>query len=514
MGLRRVLGRGAERCPGGLQQTRAGRPRARSTVSVPAAACISVPSLVPARRAAASDAARDAARAARAGFIPHSLSTALSARPRSRRRRLSSSCLRLKNSSLPDVPPRARSSACQPQHPTPTPPARLPRSYIHQKPAGGVHEYLCNRLFALPDNAVEDILSQLCELAVRPPTPSASVQRALVGLAGRSTRTALKVRRRHVSTRVRRKGAGRGAPARGHFTASCAEDRLPLSTSFAGAQVYWLLRTISQDQRDAGKAVHSLLQACEEAALHVHSPVCGTLAPGDAPGAPERNRRAPRPADGRGGADAVSDDARMTRLSRQLGGDGEGVTHLVKASLASRPLPRPPLPPPTLRWRGACRRHDHMRLNPFELRARRTTSLSNAAVCVQASLDDLSSGGTGLLSRSPPRDPAPAPPASALSARRFRATLTFLDLVCTCSASLTPMPPPQRASALRRRLEDLNARLLDADLQSQVRARTRHCLVAEMRHVRAWAVGVPLGVVHPQTPPVMGDWVGNRRPPR
>jgi hypothetical protein len=66
--------------------------------------------------------------------------------------------------------------------------------YIHQKPVGGVHEYLCNRLFELTDGAVEAILSQLCELAVRAPQPSAFVQRALVGLSARSTRTALKVR--------------------------------------------------------------------------------------------------------------------------------------------------------------------------------------------------------------------------------------------------------------------------------------------------------------------------------
>ena len=69
-----------------------------------------------------------------------------------------------------------------------------PCSYIYQKPSGGVHEYLCNRLFELSDEAVERILSQLCELAVSGASPSASVQRTLVGLAGRSSRNALKVR--------------------------------------------------------------------------------------------------------------------------------------------------------------------------------------------------------------------------------------------------------------------------------------------------------------------------------
>jgi hypothetical protein len=65
--------------------------------------------------------------------------------------------------------------------------------YIHQKPCGGVHEYLCNRLVDLPDESVERILSQLCELAVNGNPPSTTLQRTLVGLAGRSLRNALKV---------------------------------------------------------------------------------------------------------------------------------------------------------------------------------------------------------------------------------------------------------------------------------------------------------------------------------
>jgi len=68
------------------------------------------------------------------------------------------------------------------------------RSYIHQKPSGGVHDYLCNRLFELPDEAVQRILSPLCELATHRDSSSQALDRALVGLCSRSLRTALMAR--------------------------------------------------------------------------------------------------------------------------------------------------------------------------------------------------------------------------------------------------------------------------------------------------------------------------------
>jgi hypothetical protein len=66
-------------------------------------------------------------------------------------------------------------------------------SYIHQKPGGGVHEYLCNKLVELPDMSIERILSQLCELASRGSNASGALQRALVVLSRRSLRLAVRV---------------------------------------------------------------------------------------------------------------------------------------------------------------------------------------------------------------------------------------------------------------------------------------------------------------------------------
>jgi hypothetical protein len=183
-------------------------------------------------------------------------------------------------------------------------------------------------------------------------------------------------------------------------------------------QIYWLLRTISEDQRGSNKAILSLLQSCEEAAMHVHLPVYGAQSQHALGSGAERLAQAATQPGGNAASTTAPPQARgqdrLSRLSMQLG-NGEGVTQLV-----------------------------------------------------QASMDDLSSGGTGVLSRSPPSDPAPAP-SGASSARRFRATAVFLDIVCACSTSLVPVPPPQRMSALRQRLEDINARLIDADLHAQVR---------------------------------------------
>jgi hypothetical protein len=119
-------------------------------------------------------------------------------------------------------------------------------------------------------------------------------------------------------------------------------------------QIYWLLRTISEDQRGSNKAILSLLQSCEEAAMHVHLPVYGAQSQHALGSGAERLAQAATQPGGNAASTTAPPQARgqdrLSRLSMQLG-NGEGVTQLV-----------------------------------------------------QASMDDLSSGGTGVLSRSPPSD--------------------------------------------------------------------------------------------------------------
>lgn len=68
----------------------------------------------------------------------------------------------------------------------------LALTYIYHK-SGGVHEYLCNKLFLLPDGTIDNILAQLCEVAVGPSCASSTVRSTLVNLSTRSTWLALKV---------------------------------------------------------------------------------------------------------------------------------------------------------------------------------------------------------------------------------------------------------------------------------------------------------------------------------
>ena len=65
-------------------------------------------------------------------------------------------------------------------------------TYLYKSTSSpGVTDYLCNRLYTLPEEQVEAYLSQLCQLIVsRPHSP---LERVLVDLCARSLRIAVKV---------------------------------------------------------------------------------------------------------------------------------------------------------------------------------------------------------------------------------------------------------------------------------------------------------------------------------
>lgn len=67
-------------------------------------------------------------------------------------------------------------------------------TYLYKSTSSpGVTDYLCNRLYTLPEEQVEAYLSQLCQLIVsRPHSP---LERVLVDLCARSLRIAVKVAR-------------------------------------------------------------------------------------------------------------------------------------------------------------------------------------------------------------------------------------------------------------------------------------------------------------------------------
>lgn len=63
--------------------------------------------------------------------------------------------------------------------------------YIYQNETGGVHDYLCNKLYELSEHKIELYLSQFCQLIVT--RPGSSLERVIVDLCSKSLRIAVKV---------------------------------------------------------------------------------------------------------------------------------------------------------------------------------------------------------------------------------------------------------------------------------------------------------------------------------
>ena len=72
--------------------------------------------------------------------------------------------------------------------------------YLYKSTSDGVQDYLCNRLYTLPEKGLERYLSQLCQLIIN--QPRSSLERVMVDLCARSLRIAVKV------DSARRAGAG------------------------------------------------------------------------------------------------------------------------------------------------------------------------------------------------------------------------------------------------------------------------------------------------------------------
>ena len=64
--------------------------------------------------------------------------------------------------------------------------------YLYKSTSQGVLDYLCNRLYTLPEKEVERYLSQLCQMVYQ--RPGSSLERVLVDLCAQSLRVAVKAR--------------------------------------------------------------------------------------------------------------------------------------------------------------------------------------------------------------------------------------------------------------------------------------------------------------------------------
>lgn len=65
------------------------------------------------------------------------------------------------------------------------------RRYLFKSNSQGVEDYLCNRIYGLPEEGIERYLSQLATLVVQ--RQSASLDKMLVDLCARALRIAVKV---------------------------------------------------------------------------------------------------------------------------------------------------------------------------------------------------------------------------------------------------------------------------------------------------------------------------------
>ncbi len=65
------------------------------------------------------------------------------------------------------------------------------RRYLYKSNSQGVQDYLCNRLYTLPEDGVEGYLLQLVYLVLQ--RPHTSLERVLIDLCARSLRIAAKV---------------------------------------------------------------------------------------------------------------------------------------------------------------------------------------------------------------------------------------------------------------------------------------------------------------------------------
>lgn len=71
------------------------------------------------------------------------------------------------------------------------PEALRPYRYLYKSNSPGVQDYLCNRLYALPEAGLEKYLSQLIQLIII--KPYGPLEKVVVDLCAKSLRIAVKV---------------------------------------------------------------------------------------------------------------------------------------------------------------------------------------------------------------------------------------------------------------------------------------------------------------------------------
>lgn len=266
-------------------------------------------------------------------------------------------------------------------------------TYLYKSNSPGVQDYLCNRLYGLPEAGVERYLSQICQLVIS--RPFGSLERVLAALCASSLRIAVKV--------------------------------------------YWLLSAIAQDQ-PKNKAVGELRDNCERAALE------GSWEPPFRdnkllPLSPPRSRLPISPSYG---------SSLMSRLSRENIVISPGGSRCTSPEAPTRPTSPDGLGGGMYTSYGMSQGLEG--LICASPSAVRRNSLAGMERQRSQGLD----GSQGRLQVSPEPEVMSPPSSPRLRHSTFGATLDFIEALCDASSGLTAFAAEDRQWALRRGLEEIN----------------------------------------------------------
>ncbi|GMH36264.1 hypothetical protein BSKO_04132 [Bryopsis sp. KO-2023] len=320
--------------------------------------------------------------------------------------------------------------------------AWLALTYIYQRDTSGVHDYLCNKLYELPERDIERYLSQFCQVIVA--KPGSSLERVVIDLCARSLRIAVKV--------------------------------------------FWLFRAICQDQ-PKNRHAHDMRDKCERAALNGYwelpfkNCALDPLSPRDEPpSTPIRTTGSPH-------SQTVSvDGSEGTPQSRNpASGDAMRSGDFMRYSMGGRSA-------------SLCSSHDvgqglegligaPVTPKAIDLHLDLGSGLDTAAsvdmsvetdssahfercrvlhaelgdgegvtALLEKSTRNAAQGGSGCVAAS--EDEPPPPPSSPrLRQTTFGATLDLIDALCNASSGLVHFPQEMRKKALCRALMDINAEI-------------------------------------------------------
>ncbi|KAK9837506.1 hypothetical protein WJX81_007387 [Elliptochloris bilobata] len=284
-------------------------------------------------------------------------------------------------------------------------------TYLYKSTSSpGVTDYLCNRLYTLPEEQVEVYLSQLCQLIIN--RPHSPLERVLVDLCARSLRIAVKV--------------------------------------------YWLLLAISQDNPKSKHAAE-MRDRCERAALEgfwdppFRDPKLVPISP----------PRAPR------WAVASPPLSPTSHIARQRLGSAGGARWGSPEPFVSpgRGVPdgsRPTSPDGSAQGSGGGTGGGsggaEARSASVDRRRRLRAELGDSegvTALLENSLRAVEGGGAACLHARESAELSP-PSSPRLRQTTFGATLDFIEALCDASSGLTAFAPEDRQWALMRGLEEIN----------------------------------------------------------